>query len=334
MKILPQGKFGWILVVFIFYAYYKEYSPKYSSSQASISQSVSSTSGGAIPAPTNGSQNSAKTENTMKDKIVSRIRENETGKVLIEALAKKAVEDKYGKSDLQTITSRETGRLTIINTLRGEGDSLNCGAKAVINYEAFTSAGIKFDTTINKDGSASPIIIRTGGEQVIKGLEAGIIGMKVGGKRKISIPAELAFDNQKFTNSLISKGDTVLYNVELMEIKPGPYKTNVSVNSLNETPGSGEPALCGDKVRISYSFSTSEGATIPDANGEVTFRTGNGEVPIGLEFAVMNMKKGGLKLASLHPALLQTAGRNILPNIKFPDGETINVQINMLEISD
>lgn len=309
------------MVLFIIYAYYQEYAPKYAKKSVNLD---------AISGTNSEKPATEPKESAISEKVISKIRENETGKVVLEALARKAVEDKYGKGDMQIIAARETGSLTIIDIIYGEGETLNCGAKAVINYDAFLSSGIKFDATRLKDES-SPITIRTGGGQVIKGLEAGIVGMKVGGKRKISIPAELAFNNPKFTNNLVSKGEVVTYNVELMEIKSGPYQTKEAIQTLQETPGTGYDTLCGDKVKVKYAFSKINDEAISGAEGEIEFVVGNGEVPMGLEFATIDMQKNGKKTVEIPNELLKVAEKNTLP-VNLPNGEAVKVNIDLIDI--
>ena len=328
MRLFPKSKLTWILVLFIAYAYYTEYvsnSPSFRSDSSVITI-------GADKNKSSGEEFSEKVED-VSDKIINKIRQNETGKAVMDALVKKSIEDKFGKGELQVISARNAGSLTIVDVVRGSGIELKCGAKAALSYDAFLSSGIKFDSTILKEGAA-PIAIHIGGGQVIKGLEAGVVGMLEGGRRKISIPAELAFDSPEFTNTLISKGEAVLYDVTLLKIMDGPYKTGMAINTISATIGSGNKVLCGDKVTIRYNISNLAGEPIPHASGQIEFVVGGGVVPMGFESAVLNMQSGGSVTTQIPYELLASAGKNQLtPEIKFTEGETVQAHIELLSSS-
>ncbi len=334
MTILPKSKFTWILVLFMIYAYYNEYATHKTPPQ---NPNTAIAPNAAIISKDDSDKAKAeqnKQEETLSNKIIDKVRENETGRVLVEALVKKSLEEKYGKDDIKVIAARKTGALTIIDAIKGQGNVLNCGAEAVINYDAFMSSGIKFDST-KSTGESHPITVKIGSGQILKGLEMGIIGMREGGKRKISIPAELAFNMPEFKNTLVSKDEVVSYDVELLEIKGGPYKTGLVPDTISITEGTGNKIFCGDKVKIKYSLSNTEAAPVPEASGEVEFKLGSGTVPIGIEFAVLDMQKDGRKTLHIPHDLLISAGESILPTqIKFDKDEIIRAEIQILDVSD
>eukprot|EP00252_Welwitschia_mirabilis_P009302 TRINITY_DN2178_c0_g1_i5.p1 TRINITY_DN2178_c0_g1~~TRINITY_DN2178_c0_g1_i5.p1 ORF type:complete len:198 (-),score=47.15 TRINITY_DN2178_c0_g1_i5:228-821(-) len=72
----------------------------------------------------------------------------------------------------------------------GNGPSPPVGFQVAANYVAMTSSGQVFDSSLEK---GQPYIFRVGAGQVIKGLDEGILSMKVGGKRRLYIPGQLAF---------------------------------------------------------------------------------------------------------------------------------------------
>ncbi|XP_074578879.1 peptidyl-prolyl cis-trans isomerase FKBP16-3, chloroplastic [Curcuma longa] len=72
----------------------------------------------------------------------------------------------------------------------GEGPSPPIGFQVAANYIAMVPSGQIFDSSLEK---GIPYIFRVGAGQVIKGLDEGILGMKVGGKRRLYIPGPLAF---------------------------------------------------------------------------------------------------------------------------------------------
>lgn len=317
MKILPKSKVTWILVLFIAYAYYTDYTNKHN----------------VTAPPANTEEAQIQKEESLEDKVVNNLKKNDTAKVILEALVKKAAEDKYGKGEIREIAARETGKLAILDVIRGNGAELRCGATAVINYEAFMSNGIAFDSTKSKSGN-SPIAVITGKNQVIKGLEAGIIGMREGGKRKISIPPGLAFSATGFKNNLLAKDEVISYNVELVTVKDGAYKNDANIESKSENEGTGNNILCGDKVKIRYSINNSDSSSNTKDYGDIAFIMGAGNVPIGFELAAANMKAGGHKTVVIPPQLLKTAGKSSLKTgIKLADNEPIVAEIEVIESS-
>ncbi|CAO2821812.1 unnamed protein product [Amaranthus hypochondriacus] len=72
----------------------------------------------------------------------------------------------------------------------GDGPSPPIGFQVAANYVAMVPSGQIFDSSLEKN---TPYIFRVGSGQVIKGLDEGILSMKVGGKRRLYIPGPLAF---------------------------------------------------------------------------------------------------------------------------------------------
>ncbi|KAK3005239.1 hypothetical protein RJ639_015920 [Escallonia herrerae] len=72
----------------------------------------------------------------------------------------------------------------------GEGPSPPAGFQVAANYVAMVPSGQIFDSSLER---GLPYIFRVGSGQVIKGLDEGILGMKVRGKRRLYIPGPLAF---------------------------------------------------------------------------------------------------------------------------------------------
>ena len=322
MNLFPKSKFTGIVVILLIYAYYTHYNDnkKFQAEQVSDKSDIQHNESTIEDAPTK--------DLSIKDRVVNKIKENPTGKAVLTALVQKSFEDKYGKKTLQVVAAEESGAIAVIDILRGTGEKLNCGSTATIHYQAFLDNGLQFDST-KSEKKDTPLTIKFGGGQIIKGIEEGLIGMKEGGTRKLSIAPQLAFDDPDFTNNLVKKGEVVLYRVQLESIKDGPYKVSEDISVLKETKGSGNTiSMCGDKVKIKYDLKTYQGSS----KGEVGFTIGKGEVPIGLEFAARNMRIGGTKSVSIPASLLKTAGKSILKQpIQFSTGEFASATIERIE---
>ncbi len=300
MKLTPISKFTWIAIAIILYAYFHEY----------VATKPSS----------NAQESSAKqAESSFKDKIMKKISENETGKAIIETIIKKTVEEKYGKDDIQTIATKESGNVTIIDMVKGVGQPLQCGATATFNYDAYMS-GLKFDSTKNND-TIKPITITLGKGQVIKGLEMGVINMAEGGRRKISIPPQLAYINKDIENNVVNNNQVITYDIELISINDGPYKTGLVPNITNAIDGSGKTALCGDNVKVKYSITKEDGSKFANGEGEVEFKLGSQQVPIAFTMLIINSKENSKKTAIIPHALTKVSPNNTLNIPTFKEGE-------------
>ncbi len=104
--------------------------------------------------------------------------------------------------------------LRYTDTLVGSGKEAQSGMTAVMEYTGTLLDGTQFDTSKGK----APFEFKIGAGSVIKGWDEGIVGMKVGGKRSLKIPAALGYgENGK--PPTIPPAATLLFDVELKELK-------------------------------------------------------------------------------------------------------------------
>ncbi|MBM3206326.1 MAG: FKBP-type peptidyl-prolyl cis-trans isomerase [Candidatus Staskawiczbacteria bacterium] len=102
-------------------------------------------------------------------------------------------------------------------TTQGSGTELKDGDTAVINYNGTLIDGSKFDSSYDR---GTPLTFVLGSGQLIKGMDFGVKGMKVGEKRKITIPPELAY-GERGIPPVIPPNSTLIFEVELMSFAPG-----------------------------------------------------------------------------------------------------------------
>ena len=107
-------------------------------------------------------------------------------------------------------------RLIIENLVIGEGAEAQDYNKVVVNYTGTLEDGSVFDSSLNPD--REPFTFTLGVGSVIKGWDLGVKGMKVGGKRKLTIPSDLGYGD-KGAGSLIPPGATLIFEVELLEVE-------------------------------------------------------------------------------------------------------------------
>jgi len=118
-------------------------------------------------------------------------------------------------SDTQKVTKLENG-LQIIDLVVGEGQELKSGQIASFHYTGTLENGEKFDSSLDR---GEPFTIPIGAGQVIQGWEIGIPGMKVGGKRKLIIPGDLAYGEYGIPQAGIGPNATLIFEVELLEVR-------------------------------------------------------------------------------------------------------------------
>lgn len=105
--------------------------------------------------------------------------------------------------------------LKYVDEVVGTGDSPNTGQKVTVHYTGTLENGKKFDSSKDRD---EPFTFTIGIGQVIKGWDEGVATMKVGGKRKLTIPSELGYGSRG-AGGVISPNATLLFDVELISIK-------------------------------------------------------------------------------------------------------------------
>jgi FKBP-type peptidyl-prolyl cis-trans isomerase len=86
----------------------------------------------------------------------------------------------------------------------------------VVNYTGSLENGTVFDSSLNP--GREPFTFTLGVGSVIKGWDLGVKGMKVGGKRKLTIPPELGYGDQG-AGDVIPPGATLIFDVELLEVE-------------------------------------------------------------------------------------------------------------------
>lgn len=97
----------------------------------------------------------------------------------------------------------------------GEGAEAKEGSAVKVHYTGTLKTGKKFDSSRDRD---EPFEFTIGLGQVIKGWEKGVVGMKVGGQRKLTIPYDLAYGEEGKPPDIPPRA-TLLFDIELLEVK-------------------------------------------------------------------------------------------------------------------
>jgi FKBP-type peptidyl-prolyl cis-trans isomerase len=105
-------------------------------------------------------------------------------------------------------------KLVIEDVRVGTGKEATAGKSVTVHYTGRLTDGTVFDSSVDKN---QPFSFPLGGGQVIAGWDQGVAGMKVGGKRKLTIPPDLGYGSSG--KGEIPPNATLLFEVELLEVK-------------------------------------------------------------------------------------------------------------------
>ncbi len=98
----------------------------------------------------------------------------------------------------------------------GTGTEAKAGDTVTVQYVGMLMNGTVFDASRNHGDTGFTFTLGAG--QVIKGWDLGVAGMKVGGKRKLTIPSALAYGNQSVGGGLIPANSALVFEVELVKV--------------------------------------------------------------------------------------------------------------------
>jgi FKBP-type peptidyl-prolyl cis-trans isomerase FkpA len=125
-----------------------------------------------------------------------------------------------GPAKIDTATN-ELGLVTTESGLKyqdlkiGHGPIARKGDTLEVHYTGWFPDGKKFDSSVDR---GVPFSYKFGAGMVIKGWDEGVAGMKVGGKRKLTIPPDLAY-GKRGAGNVIPPDATLIFEVELLKVK-------------------------------------------------------------------------------------------------------------------
>ena len=104
--------------------------------------------------------------------------------------------------------------LKYVDVVVGKGASPTAGKMVKVHYTGTLENGKKFDSSVDRN---EPFSFKIGVGQVIPGWDEGVMSMKVGGKRKLIIPAKLGY-GARGAGGVIPPNATLLFDVELLDV--------------------------------------------------------------------------------------------------------------------
>ena len=189
---------------------------------------------------------------------------------------------------------------------QGRGVPAYCGQTVTIHYKSSTVDGTKIEDTYEND---TPVTFSTAGGQIFPGLDRGIVGMKKGGKRLFFFSSDQAYEAEGFANDNAPSGAIVSIQAELMEISKSDFDIK-TLKLFDKREGKEKIEVeCTDIVGVHIVAYTVDNTVLYNSHGNklpLFFKVGEGNVPFGLEQAVLDMKTGGKRTALVPPALMKT----------------------------
>jgi peptidylprolyl isomerase len=225
----------------------------------------------------------------------------------------------------------------------GTGAGVEPGGIAVVEYTGWLTDGTMFDSSYKRP---DPFKFPLGKGRVIKGWDEGVATMKVGGKRQLVVPADLAYGDKVKPN--IPAGSTLVFDVELIAAQPprvAPEKPQaVAAKEFTKTPsgllvhdfvvGTGPSPAPGARVTVDYTGWLENGTQF-DSSMErpsgITFPLGQGQVIKGWDEGIATMKEGGSRQLKI-PSDLAYGPKGRPPVI--PENATLIFEVTLVDAGE
>jgi len=208
-------------------------------------------------------------------------------------------------------------KLKIEDLVVGAGAEAKVGDTLSMNYTGWLENGAKFDSSLDR---GQPFKFVLGHGDVIVGWDRGIVGMKVGGKRRLTVPSSLGYGAGGAGNT-IPPNATLIFEVELLDVQgPSPTTSVTALKIEDLVVGTGAAAKVGDTLSMNYTGWLEDGTKFDsslDHGQPFEFVLGKGQVIAGWDQGLVGMKVGGKRRLTIPPALgygATGAGGAIPPN--------------------
>ena|SRR3989344_955080 len=136
-----------------------------------------------------------------------------TGMFPVQSLFTSVPEDET--ASVGVVLEEQNNGLMIFDEVVGSGVEATAGSQVAVHYTGTLADGSVFDSSLTR---GTPFTFVLGIGQVIPGWDQGVAGMKVGGKRTLTIPLELAYGEKGFP-PVIPPGATLHFTVELLDVQ-------------------------------------------------------------------------------------------------------------------
>jgi peptidylprolyl isomerase len=179
---------------------------------------------------------------------------------------------------------------------QGTGPAPQKGDQVQVHYTGWLTNGTKFDSSYDR---GEPLEFKLGAGRVIKGWDEGIASMKVGGKRKLMIPPDLAY-GARGAGGVIPPNAELVFEVHLVGIR----SSDLQIEEIEA--GTGPQPREGQIVVVHYTGRLADGTKFDssyDRNEPLEFVFGVGQVIPGWDMGLATMKVGGKRKLTIPPEL-------------------------------
>jgi FKBP-type peptidyl-prolyl cis-trans isomerase len=114
----------------------------------------------------------------------------------------------------EDVVEQYTDDLQVDDLKVGTGDVARVGQRLTVHYDGYFTTGALFDTSRER----GPFTFELGAKRVIKGWDRGLVGMRVGGKRRLIIPEHLAYGSKQV--GAVPPHSRLIFEIELLGIGP------------------------------------------------------------------------------------------------------------------
>jgi peptidylprolyl isomerase len=214
----------------------------------------------------------------------------------------------------------------------GDGETPTAGQTCLVHYTGWVwennAKGKEFDSSAKRN---APFAFPVGTGRVIKGWDEGVVTMKVGGKRELLIPAELAY-GERGRGGVIPPNATLLFEVELLGVFK---KTDSGLEYRDIKVGEGPSPKTGQTCVMHYTgwlWHGSKGKKFDssvDRGEPFPFPIGKRRVIAGWDEGVATMKVGGKRELLIPPDLAY--GPDGSPGA-IPPNATLLFEVELLEV--
>lgn len=226
----------------------------------------------------------------------------------------------------QPAAAAKSEKLQITDVKVGTGPAVKEMDLVTVDYTGKLTNGKVFDSSLKPGGTPFHFVAGIG--FVIKGWDQGVIGMKVGGERKLVVPPSLAYGDRAIEDIIPAKStldfDIILRKTESLQ---------KALTEKIEHPGLGAGAKMGDKVSFEFIAALKDGKVIGDNNAPnppTDMVLGPGSIIEGMTYSLLGMKAGEIRTVVIPADLgFGDQGHGVVP----PKSD-IYVRIAMLAVND
>lgn len=251
--------------------------------------------------------------------------------------AQEAKATQEAPASVAAVSALPVASLQKVDTLVGTGAEAVAGKNVVVHYSGWlldTTAADQHGKAFDSSVGRAPFNFALGARQVIPGWDQGVAGMKIGGKRTLIIPSNMAY-GARGAGGVIPPDADLIFDVELLDVITPP-----ELAKIENAPGKGEVCAPGQKVSVHYTgwlrdpkAKNQRGKEFDSSRkrGPFEFNLGAGQVIRGWDQGVAGMKVGGKRTLIIPSAL--GYGAHGTGNGLIPPNADLVFEVELLKIS-